>query len=310
MKKSKLEYEDYWFNYVLKTDPNKIKAIIKEEYIESDNLKIHLDIYDNERSLDKTIIFIHGTSVYSRFYAEFCYNLYTKGYQIVAPDMIGHGLSEGVRGHFTMNEYTKTIYNVSSYIIDNYNDNIIVMGSSLGGITSLYCAANDNRLKGAICHNVAIFNEEAHKKIIRGDKRFEDLKAKVPKLAKISPKFKASVLSYLDFSKLAKSKKMQDVIDVLLKDKILALKYTLTSLMTQMTAPLSRPVEKIEIPVMIINGNEDILFSVDYMKEIFNRLTCEHKKLEIIEGASHLILQENINDVISCIIPWIEKVLY
>jgi alpha-beta hydrolase superfamily lysophospholipase len=95
---SKFEYNDYWFNYVLNSDPHEIKNIIKEEYITSDGLKIHMDIYDKEGPLDKTVIFIHGTSVYSRFYAEFLYNLFQKGFRIVAPDMIGHGLSEGKRG--------------------------------------------------------------------------------------------------------------------------------------------------------------------------------------------------------------------
>ncbi len=50
----KLEYKDYWFNYVLEADPQEIKNIIKEEYITSDGLKIHMDIYDNEDLLDKS----------------------------------------------------------------------------------------------------------------------------------------------------------------------------------------------------------------------------------------------------------------
>ena len=163
---SNFEYNDYWFNYVFKVNPREIKNTIKEDYINSQDLKIHLDIYNKENLSDKTIVFIHGTSVYSRFYAEFCYKLFQEGYRVVAPDMIGHGLSEGKRGHFTMEKFAKTVYDVNSFVRENYGEKVAVMGSSLGGITTLYSIAYDNRFKAAICHNAAIFNEKAYKKII------------------------------------------------------------------------------------------------------------------------------------------------
>ena len=123
-----LNYDDYWINYVLKADPQEIKRIIKENYIVSEGLKIHLDIYDNETSIDKTIIFVHGTSVYSRFYAEWCYTLFQKGFRIVALDLPGHGMSEGKRGHFTMEKFTKTIYDVVTHILEKHGGKVVVMG--------------------------------------------------------------------------------------------------------------------------------------------------------------------------------------
>ncbi|MFX1274608.1 MAG: alpha/beta fold hydrolase [Promethearchaeota archaeon] len=306
-KNKKLEYKDYWFNYVINEDPNKIKSEIKEDYIISQGLKIHIDIYDDGKEYDKTIIFIHGTTVYSRFYAEFCYTLFKKGYRIIAPDLIGHGMSEGKRGHFTMKEFTQTIYDVTSYVIEKHGANVFVIGSSLGGITALYSAANDNRLKGAICHNAAIFNENAYKKIINIKGILNYLKGAVPFLAKILPTFRLSTLLYLDFYKLAKGEEYIKRIDLVLKDEILALKYTLKSLRTQMREPMKRPVEKIETPVMIINGDEDVLFSVDYMKEIYQRLTCKNKNLVILENTSHLIFQENIEAALENILPWINE---
>ena len=302
-----MEYDDYWFNYVLKANPLDIKKVIKEDYLTSDGLKIHLDIYDKEVPLEKTIVFIHGTSVYSKFYAEFCYNLFKKGYRVIAPDLIGHGMSEGKRGHFTMEKFTKTVHDVTSYILEKYGEKIIVMGSSLGGITALYCAANDERIKGAICHNAAIFNEKAYKKIIKLKGFLKILKPFVPFFAKIVPKLKISVYLYLDFNELAKSEFI-DRIDFLLNDKLISDKYTMTSIRAQMRESLARPIELIEAPIMIINGDEDYLFSVEYMQEIYDRLNCENKKLVILKGASHLIFQENIEEALERIVPWLDKV--
>jgi len=305
----KLSYDDYWFNYCFDIDPQKIKNLIKEEYISSQGLKIHLDIYDNKEKLFKgNIIFLHGTSVYSRFYAEFLYNLYKKGYRVIAPDMMGHGLSEGIRGHFTMEKFEKTVYDVNSYVIEKYGKRNFLMGSSLGGINTLYSVAYDNRFKGAICHNTAIFNEKAYKKIIRLSGVLKLLIHLIPLAAKITPKLKLSTTLYLDFDNLAKSERVLKRINLLLKDPLLSLKYTFKALRTQMKDSLPIPIEEIEVPIMIINGDEDILFTLDYMSEIFNRLTCKNKSFEILKGASHLIFQENIQETLNRIIPWLERI--
>ena len=309
--KVKYDYEDYWFNFVLNTDPLKIKSVIKEECIVSNGLRIHLDIYGNnvnDRSI-KNIIFIQGTSIYSRFYAEFCYNLFKSGFRVIAPDMIGHGLSEGKRGHFTMKKFTETIYDITTHIIEKYGDKIAIMGSSLGGITSLYSVAYDSRLKAAICHNAAVFNEKAHKRIGKIKGVIKLFKPLVPFFAKIVPNLRFNVFTYLPKERLANSELGFKIYDLFGNDKLLAYKYTLTSLRAQMTEPLAQPIENIQTPIMIINGDSDGLFSVEFMKEIFDRLRCREKSLEILKGSAHFIFQENVKESLSRIIPWLEKVL-
>ncbi|MHA1147530.1 MAG: alpha/beta hydrolase [Promethearchaeota archaeon] len=306
---SKLEYGDYWYNYVLDADPHKIEEIITETDIISEGKKIHLNIYDDGTPKDKTMIFVHGTSVYSRFYAEFCFNLFKSGFRVVAPDLTGHGISEGVRGHFKMKNFCQNTYDVVSYVIENYGERVGIMGSSLGGITTFYSVANDPRLKAAICHNAAVFNEKAYKKIIKWSPILRMLLPFVPIAVKIAPKMRLSTLLYLDFKTLAKTESVLDKVDILLADPLLSLKYSTTAIRTQMKAPPARPIEDIETPIMIINGDEDVLFSVEYMEELYNRLTCPNKRLEIIKGASHLIFQENIEEALKRIVPWLNSVL-
>lgn len=305
-----LKYTDYWFNYVLNEDPDKIKDMIIEDVIMSDGLKVHLNIFDDKEPLKDTILFIHGTSVYSRFYAEACYKLFQRGYRVIAPDLIGHGISEGARGHFTMERFTKTIADVTSYAIDKYGENIAVIGSSLGGITTLYYAAfDDDRIKAAVCHNAGsfakgeIYNEIADKLILKILKPF------VPFFAKIFPKLRINVKIYLDFTKLAKTKPVLDMVDKLEEDELFSNRYTATAFKTQIRAELHKPIESIKTPIMIINGDEDVLFSVDYMTRIFDKLTCSNKKLEILKNTSHLIFQENIEESLKVIVPWLKEVL-
>ncbi len=76
-----------------------------------------------------------------------------------------------------------------------------------------------------------------------------------------------------------------------------------------MREPLANPIENINTPTMILNGEHDVLFSIDYMTEIYDWLNSLNKKLEIIKGASHLIFQENIKEVLDIIVPWLRTVI-
>ncbi|MHA1688782.1 MAG: alpha/beta fold hydrolase [Promethearchaeota archaeon] len=298
---------DYWFHYIISENPREIKRVLQEKCIElDDGTLIHLDVYEPAQEVKGTIIFIHGTAVYSKFYAEFCYRLYTKGYRIIAPDLIGHGLSGGKRGHFTMKKFSETIQAVISHTIENYGNKIILMGSSLGGIATLYATAFDDRIMGAICHNAAIFDEKAYKKIIKPKGLLRILVHVIPFMARLFPTWKFSVFLYLDFSKLAHSK-FTERIEYLLNDPLLIKKYTLTALRAQLREPLAKPIEEIATPIMIINGEYDFLFSLDYMKEIQERLSNARGQLVVIKGASHLIFQEYIDEALTEIIPWIER---
>ncbi len=304
------EPENIWYNYCIDTDPKVIQDAIIEDYIKSNDRQIHLDIYGRDENLHTTVIFIHGTAVYSRFYADFLYGLYQKGYRVVAPDLPGHGLSAGIRGHFDMKLLTSTIFDVTTYVIEQFGSSVVIMGSSLGGITSLYCIANDDRIKAGICHNAAILSEGAHKRIVKVGVGYRILKPLVPMLARIMPTFHISVWTYLNFENLYQDKSLQEKMDFVLTDKLISDKYTLRALATQMRASLARPIEEIETPIMILNSDNDVLFSVEYMQEIFNRLEKSgNKRLEIIRNAAHLVLQEKKGESLEKIINWLNEVL-
>jgi alpha-beta hydrolase superfamily lysophospholipase len=299
---------NYWHHYVLQANPSDIQAVIMEDWITSGKFRIHLDLYTPAAPQKTTLLFVHGTSVYSRFYAEFCYRMYQQGYRVVAPDLIGHGRSEGPRGHFRIANFVAVVHDVTSYILDKFGGPVVVMGSSLGGITALYCAAADSRLQGTICHNAAVFNEDAYKWIIKVKGFLKYMVPTVPFFSHIVPKLRLDVRIYLDWSRLGKTPAVNQMLENSVHDPLQSMKYTLTSFRTQMRDPLAQPLEKISVPVLILNGTEDILFPVDKMREIFDRLQCPHKRIEILEGAPHLILQENIPEVIERVLPWLKEI--
>lgn len=306
-----------WHHYIQGgTDPKSIENVITEKYIKSPsnrNIDLHLDIYDDKQGGSKravTIIFIHGTAVYSRFYAEFLYGLFRLGYRIVALDLPGHGLSGGKRGHFDIHELVSSVFDVVSYVIDNFSGKYVLLGSSLGGITALYSAAYDSRLHAVICMNAALLNEKAHNEIVKVKGFYKILKPFVPLFAKIIPILGLNVWIYLDPKLLVKNQESLNLIDVIMNDPLITSKYTLKALATQMTAAPVKRIEEIETPIMLINGSNDVLFSTDFIEKIYNRLEkSKNKAFEVIPNSSHLIFNENIEECLSRIDNWINKVI-
>ena len=194
--------------------------------------------------------------------------------------------------------------------MENLNKNVVLMGSSLGGILTLYILASDERFLAGICVNAALLNEkEYQEEHIKVTGIYKVLRPAVPFFSKLLPRLGISVWAYLDAKNLVQKPESIELIEILLKDELLSEKYTLKSLATQMKAVPSQPVEEIETPIMILNGSDDILFSVDYMQRLFKRLkNSKNKKIEIIPNSSHMVLLENIEESVKRIDSWLKKI--
>ncbi len=284
----------YWHSYLNTISPEIITHAIQEKFIVINKNQVHIDIFepDPEQVCRGNLIFIHGTSIYSRFYSEFCYEMSLKGFRMIIPDMPGHGLSEGIRGHFTMRSIVSTLVEIVKFVQDEYSGKICMIGSSLGGISSLYAAAAKLPIDAIICHNSAIFSEDAYKQIVTVKGFFKLLLPFVPFLSKMFPKMRVSVLEYLPAEKLANNPRGFELFELFTKDPLFVQKYTLTTLRAQMKDAPANPIEEISVPTMFLNGEYDELFTVDYLQSQFDRLQCRDKEFLILKNQAHLIFQE------------------
>jgi len=132
----------YWHRYLV-TAPALVAKVIREEHVRSRGLRLHLDVYQREDDVP-TILFVPGTGSHARCYAEFLFQLHRQGFRVVGIDLQGHGLSEGVRGSFTIEELVENIYDVTTWAIERYGEKVGISGSSLGGILTFYASAEDD----------------------------------------------------------------------------------------------------------------------------------------------------------------------
>lgn len=100
-----------------------------------DNLKLHNFLIKNENKSNKWVIAVHGYTSQGTYMASYAQKFYDMGYNIIIPDLRGHGKSEGT--YIGMGWHERfDIIDLINYINDNFKDSqIVLFGVSMGAAT-------------------------------------------------------------------------------------------------------------------------------------------------------------------------------
>jgi len=305
----------------MNSDDSKIKTFLKEigdkrgmpdffdrfeqAWVNSGTVKLHLDIIEVDKSRP-TVVFMPGTNAYAVLYGEFLTALAEQGYNIVGFDPRGHGRSGGTRGSYTVPELMADYRAAIRYARKRFGDPVVVSGSSQGGFTSFYIAAEGYPIAGAVCHNVADLGDPRSIELTATPWLSRLLKPIVMSNSRLLPEFKVPMTFYINLAAepirgLGNSK------DLLYQGALLVPFIRLKGMASLGSEPLPCPVEEIKTPVMIIHGEKDVIFPQSYIENIYNRLTCK-KRLKVYEGCHHYILFDHVEKVLPDVVEWLEDI--
>ena len=278
---------------------------VEEKYIEANGFNIHMDILNAGKGLP-TIVFIPGTSAYAQLYIEFLDAMNKEGFNVIGFDPRGHGRSNGPRGDYTINELIDDTLAVVEYAKKRFGGKVAVSGSSQGGIAAFYAAARDNSIAASICHNIAVLN---------GKDNLALAPLPIPQWSipfieffmTIYQSYAIPISIYLDLSKelLKDGTDAETLINI---DPLCVTWISLRAFRSLLRTDLAVPVEKITVPIMVLHAGKDNIFPNEYIKGIYDRLTCK-KKLLLIENAEHLIMTNNVPEIRKPISKWLKKVM-
>lgn len=221
----------------------------KDKYItSSDNLKLHSYEVINEKSSDKWAIVVHGYTAEGKSVSAKAKYLYKMGYNVLVPDLRGHGKSKG--DYIGMGWHDRLdIISWINYIIDNNSDaEIVLHGTSMGSATVLMVSGEDlpSNVKAIVadCGYTSVWDEFSYQL-----KQLFNLDAfPVMNLSNIVTQIKAGYS---------------------LKD-----------------ASSIEQVKKSKTPILFIHGDQDTFVPYYMMDELYNATSSEKEKLTV-EGAEH-----------------------
>ncbi|MDB5340861.1 MAG: hypothetical protein JWN70_6480 [Planctomycetaceae bacterium] len=255
-----------------------------------------------------TILFVPGTSAYSEIYVEFLFALHARGFNVVGYDPRGHGRSGGPRGDFIFEELWRDAVEIGRHARNRFGGKIAICGTSQGGLTAFYAVSGSKVFAAAACNNIADLN--AHDNLILS--KFRPPRWAVPGLIWLFRKPLARLVIplsiYLDFN----SQRLingSDASTFLSQAPLAVVFYTLRVLGSLALTPLPKPIEQMtEIPILVFQGENDSVFPLSYTRSVYAQLRCP-KELVVFPGMEHLVLTNNVSEIIEPITAWLHRVL-
>ncbi len=276
----------------------------EQDSVISDGLKLQLEIIEVGKG-KPTVVFIPGTNAYALLYGELLVALADSGFNIVGFDPRGHGRSQGARGSATIAELMRDMSAVVRYARSRFGDPIAIAGSSQGGIVSFYLAAFEEKIACAICHNLADLGDPQSVKLTRTPQLSKMMKPAIRLLARILPEMKVPISLYLNLA-AEKIRGLGTAKELFHNDPLMTPSIRLKGMASLVSQKLTRPVENITTPVLIVHGGADSIFPQDYVEYIYERLTCT-KSLKVYPGLPHFLILDNIATILPDIVDWIQR---
>lgn len=135
-----------------------------DKYINSfDNLKLHGYEVKNENKTNKWAIVVHGYTSEGELVSSKAKHFYEMGYNVLVPDLRGHGKSEGDYIGMGWDDRLDIIDWINNILKDNPSSEIILHGTSMGAATVLSTSGENlpKNVKAIIadCGYTSVWNE-------------------------------------------------------------------------------------------------------------------------------------------------------
>ncbi|MEJ8819482.1 alpha/beta hydrolase [Lacibacter sp. H407] len=215
------------------------------------------------------ILILHGITAYSGPYEMAGIPFAENGYTTFGLDYRGHGLSSGNRGDTPGKErWIKDMAETVSYIKKLGFSEVVVLGHSLG-VAAAFSVAN------------TIPDEIAGLVLLSGAYEGREGLSKPPSFVETVRFFASGLLrpSYQSYQYYREGMTVS-------KDSLFNFRYTPRFLLMLDTKKLRLPIN-ITIPVLVGIGDEDELFSVEKVRELYNVIPGDKKEFLVMKSATH-----------------------
>ncbi len=262
------------------------------------NRKIYYQTWFPETTPKAAVLIVHGLSEHSGRYSKLASILVSSQYAVYGIDNIGHGKSDGRRAFITdFNIYRDTIKQYYDIIRESISGPIFMLGHSMGGlIAASYLLKYQTGLSGAILSSPAL---KPPKHISKATIFLGNI------ISSIAPKLGVMKLnsSHISTDKSIADSYRED--PLVYKGRVSA---RLSSEMIKAMKNISINAQKIELPILIMQGGDDKIVDPEGAKNLYNLIASNDKELKIYKGLYHEILNETDNkEIIQDLKSWISK---
>ncbi len=257
-----------------------------ESYWRWRGLDVHLDRLAVPTSPVKVIV-LHGAGAYGRVMAPAAVTAQRHGYETVAPDLPGYGLTRVPRRRMTYDLWIDCVCDLIDAELARDPRPVVLFGVSLGGLLAYQAAARARRVVGLIATTLADPREDA----VRRDFARHPLlgRAGLWLLSKLAPLTDGVPLPMAYISKMNRLSNRRELSALAASDRLGGGSWVparfLRTMMT--TAPACEPEAFDVCPVLLAHPGVDRMTDIALSRRFFERLAAP-KRMVVLDGASHM----------------------
>ena len=257
-----------------------------ESYWRWRGIDVHLDRVPVPSSPVKVIV-LHGAGAYGRVMAPAAVLAQRYGYETVAPDLPGYGLTRVKRRDMTYPLWIDCVCDLIDAELARDARPVVLFGVSLGGLLAYQAAARSRRVIGLIATTLADPRERA---VRRGFARYPFLgTGGLWLLSKLAPLTDGLPLPMAFMSRMGNISNRPELSALVKSDKLGGGTWVparfLRTLMT--TAPAIEPEQFDVCPVLLAHPGDDRMTDIALSRRFFERLAAP-KRMVVLDGASHM----------------------
>lgn len=240
------------------------------------------------------VVFLPGTMTHPLLYEELCDGLALAGFTVVGLHGQGHGKSPRVRRPLTFGTLLANARDAVAWARAHVSEQVVVCGSSQGGVLAMAVAAAEPQLTAVVAHNVLDPQLADSLLITRFPPglrpAFPALRAALRLGARVAPRLPVPFGAYLTMDRVTSDPVYADFFWT---DPLGLRSYPLGFLGSLMAADLSGLRDgSIRCPVLVVAGQGDPLFPLAYIRQVFDRIVAAEKELLVVDADVHLLFVE------------------
>jgi alpha-beta hydrolase superfamily lysophospholipase len=258
----------------------------REEYWKWRGLDVHLDRVESPNAPLKVIV-LHGAGAYGRVMAPAAVLAQRYGYETVAPDLPGYGLTRVPRRQMTYDLWIDCVCDLIDLERARDARPIVLFGVSLGGLLAYQAAARAGGIAGLIATTLADPRETS---VRRGFARTPLLGSVglwlLQRLAFVTD---GLPLPMAHMSRMNSISNKPELSAIVMRDRLGGGSWVPARfLRTLMTTPLPvEPENFTTCPVLLAHPGNDRMTDIALSRRFFERLAAP-KRMVILDGASHM----------------------
>ncbi len=281
-------------------DLERALAAAEHEFMRFRDLSVHMEVHAVGPD-SPTVVVHHGLGDHVRRFTPLAGRLAEAGFNTVAVDRPGHGLSGGHRGHCPLPWALEVVDASLRWARARYGGPVIMVGDSLGGFTLWYSLTRDVDADAVLCHCIAHPEVEI-------DPSMRWKRPLMGAIGRIAGKAPVPIRQLADYDHVALDPRTQASFDSE-RDDVFNFHVTAGSAASYLGFRPDRPWEQVRTPVEVWIGSEDLLVTPEFTRRCFERAHPPTATYVELPGQGHQVFLDHLDQSFPRLLEWIDEAL-